>query len=673
MQKLIDRLARLSSRPIDGGVVRMVGVIFPVIYILLAARLVVVTLLVTPTAGRALIALWITVCLFFWRRRPLYPVLISLVLAPVISFWQLNGVLGWYGWPSSPFLPFACASSGWLARWLFSPDERRRPFTLAGWLAECLALLVIVKMVVGFMTPSPINALWRLVTVPDDLPFTEIQGMSTGFFLLSMLVLFRIIVMDARRSPRASKLLVITALVQFSLVAVFAFSQVALAVPPLEREGLHAPFFGIHEMGFYAACFLSFTSVALISDSRLRTLSPWRFRAVLFISFLLLVFSGSKSAWLAVLVGVLVGVANLGPRLLLRALLLLCAALALSFSTIALLQSLDSTQKILPSRLQFLAGGSAAFGGKADQDRWSLLAKAFILAKERPLDGVGIGDFRISETDETLRATRELPQDKRNHSDSHNVFVHFLVETGLGGLFLFAFLAFFSVMSGFASRVSGLAAGGSAAVVAALITNCFNDVLSWPWQALTFGFVLSLPFAFTAEKIPQVPLNGKSSPVAVLPLVPVLLALILAPWSVDRDLRLQGRSFGASPRTIFSRDFAVFEAQPCGMMELPPNSPARFLEIRAAPDLPFKRRIFLSLTLNGKTLAENVSCGAPRRFELHGQSSQDRSQLVEWSTDGLTRLWRRSPFAPCIWWIAVLDEQGNPLAPEGLRLGGRWP
>lgn len=672
MAKFSEGLASLACSRIDGRLIRKLRVVVPLIYILLTARLLAVTFLVASVPERVLIAGWMLICLLCWRRAAVYPVLFSLVLAPIVSFWQLTGAAGWHGWPSSSFVPFACASSFWLVRWLFSPDRHRHSFALAEWLAECLALLVAVKVAVGFMTPSLTNALWRLATVPDDMPFTEVQGMSAGFYLLSMTVAFRICLAEAGGKCPGAEILLRTLLVQFLCVFVFALSQYVLAIPPLEREALHSPFFGIHEMGFYAACFFSFAvvAVAFFSGSKNSLHSLRGLYAVLLGSLFLLFFSGSKSGWIAALIGSLAGVFGLGTRRVFAVVAALVAVSAASFATIQVLPNAFPSQNFLPPRLQHLLGSGLLLGGEADQIRWGLMNKGAILAQSRLLDGVGTGDFRISETKDTLAATRHLPQEKRNHSDAHNIFLQILAETGIGGLVLFAGLALLCVSVGLGVGAPGLAKAGAAAVVAGFAVNSINDVIAWPWQALTFGVFLSLPLVLGNRLSASAPAARNNPLLNLAPLAPTLLAILMAPWSIKHDLLLQGRSFGVIPRTVYSSDFPVFEALPCGRLEIPRDSPARFFEIQPVPTIPAKRKIRLHLAMNGQTLIGEAPCSRPKRFEIEAAATGGPSS-IEWSTSGLRALWQRTRGAPFIWWITLLDERGKPLDPGGFRPGGR--
>lgn len=241
---------------------------------------------------------------------------------------------------------------------------------------------------------------------------------------------------------------------------------------------------------------------------------------------------------------------------------------------------------------------------------------------------------------------------------------------GLGGLCLYARLLRMvekegSVAAGLERGSPGLAP--AAAAFAGLVVNCLNYVIAWPWQALTFGMLLAWPLSLRVGR-PAYNAMPVSNRTAMLCLAPAVLAVVSSPWSIAADRLVQGRSFGLSPRTIYSQDFPVFELQPDGRLELPAGGPARWLEIRTAPDVPSKRKVLLTLSFNGELLVDREPCAAPRRFAL-----EDGVNIVEWSTTGLANLRQRTRKISNIWWIGLLDEKGAALSPDKIRLGGRWP
>ncbi len=659
--------------PVRGQPVYVTRVALFAVYALVSARFVLTSLSNAGSLESLAILGWLLLCAGLVARRSLEVLLASLVVTPAVSY---IGLFGGVSGVAAAFLPFSCASLVWIVHRLVTrPRDLADPPWLA-WLGDGLALVIVVKSAVALVTPSLQNALFRLLTLPSDYPYSEMQAMNVGFYLVSMLCLFSTLTVELRiEGPArglASQRLRTALLLQLAVVVSGAAAQAVIGMPALTRDGLHAPFVGIHEMGFYAACWTAFFAVALLTGPeggiRLRTLVPGLVAATT-----LLGASFSRTAWLAAL-GALLAWALFSRRRASRSLVAgaFIAAATAAVAIAALSRPPQGPDGPPPPRQRLELRQWAS--GLLNRERLSLFAKALVLTAERPLDGVGIGDYRITDDERTAALVGWMDPTSRRDHDAHNILLNLSSEAGLGSAALFLLLAAGAATAGIASGAAGQPIGhaAAAAVTAGTLCNFVNCVVTWPWQALTYGVLLALPLANTSTEAPLATDAGldltrrepaRSPWPVVLPLLPAVVGLLLAPWSVRQDDALQRASYGFYRWEWFPPAPSFVACQASCRVQLSTATPVAAVRIRPVADLPRSGQLRLELKLNGVAVASQAIV-PPQGIVVSAPQGRD-SMTVELTTRHLWRVWTWGLRSSYVWLVELLDARGAILTPAG--------
>jgi hypothetical protein len=628
--------------PLGGGLVWWTRLVLFGLYALIHARFILTSVSSGEPWIRTAIVAWLLLCIGLVAWRPLSAILASLVLAPVVSYLGLVGV---WGGVASAFLPFSCAALVWIGHRLATRPRAFSEVPLLAWVADCLGLLIVVKSAVALMTPSLQNSLWRLATVPSDFPYSEMQAMNVGFYLVGMLCLFGILAVESRAGEDTLPPLLTALALQVALVSAFAFAQAILGRPALTRGGLHAPFVGIHEMGFYAASMTTFCAVTLLDRPRRRM--RWVCLSGFAVSAVMLGASFSRTGWAAA--AVVTAAWLLLSRKTRVGMLFLASGLA---AALALLVAVTIFTSAHPEAIDW-------FHRPSDQQRVSLFAKAGVLAARRPLDGIGIGDYRITDDDRTLALVGWMPPLSRRDHDAHDILLNLASEAGLGAAVLFLLLTGGTILVGLAAGTAGQPIGraAAAAVAAGFLFNLVNCVLTWPWQALTFGLLLALPLACTVPRVidEQARVSGR----APLLLLPAVVGILLSPWSVARDRELQGARYGFFRWEWFPPGPDFVSCQPDCRLQLESAVPIAAVWIQ-----PVRRTgpLRLTMNLNGvEVLSRRSVPWQGMVVPVHPHASD--SLIVELKTGGLWKEWRWGLTQSDVWRLELLDARGVRVKP----------
>jgi hypothetical protein len=465
----------------------------------------------------------------------------SLVAAPIVSEIDLLLTLNI---PLIATVPFGAASIVWIVRSVLFEKEKLTRYSVVTFLGDCLGLMIIVKMAVSLVTPSILNSIWVAICVPGDQWMTEFQALNGGSLLLEMLLLFRIIQDEClEEAPR--KLLMRALIAQFSIVIAGVILSAAFGIPKISNEwGLHAPFYGFHELGCYAAMtgsaalgFLhagrneekyNFWIWAVVALSAIVVISTFSRSSVIALMFILLIFAWKKTNWKYILgfLGI-VGVVFLVLR-------------AAIYPLYCNSQSFAIQRAVAPLKFEsWIKDGS-------NTDRSLLVKKGFALGFERPIDGIGLGDYRITTTDKTEKFLENMPQSLRHLHDSHNIFGNIFAECGIPGLLLFVGFFAAALVASFSMRNSdqkhSYAVAGGFAVITFLIVNFFNCVALWQYQALMMGQFLGL--CVLGQRKSEVSARIVPPWIVYAGLFLVLNPLLYSPISIVKDQCIQGASYG---------------------------------------------------------------------------------------------------------------------------------
>lgn len=645
---IVTRAGALAGAPLGGGLVWRTRLILFGLYALIHARFIVTSVSSGQPVARIAIVSWLLVCIGLVAWRPPSAILASLVLAPVVS--QL-GLLGLWEGVASAFLPFSCAALVWIVHRLATRARAFAEVPLLGWVADSLGLLIVVKSAVALVTPSLQNSLWRLAILPSDFPYSDMQAMNVGFSLVCMLCLFGILAVESRAQQDTLPPLLTALALQVGLVSAFALAQGVLGVPALTRNGVHAPFVGIHEMGFYAASMATFFVLTVLDRP-----GRWMRRVALpafAASAAMLGASFSRTGWAAAAVVMAAWLAFARARV--GVLLLAGSSLA---AAVALL----------------VADGS--FHGPSNRQRVSLFAKAGVLAARRPLDGIGIGDFRITDDERTRALVGWIPPVARRDHDAHNILLNLASEAGLGAAMLFLLLVGGTIVVGLATSGQPIGKAAAAAVATGFLFNLVNCVVTWPWQGLTFGLLLAVPLACNVphvtdgqgrrsdprERPPRKdPESGVRWPAPVL-LLPAVVAILLSPWSVARDRELQGASYGFFRWEWFPPGPDFVSCQPDCRLRLDALVPIAAVSIQPVSSLRRTGNLRLDMNLNRVPVFSGTSI--PREgivVPVHLRAGD--SLTVELKTGGLWKVWRWGLPQSDTWRLELLDARGVRLKP----------
>lgn len=532
--------------------------------------------------------LWYSLIGMLWN--PFKTVLGAVMMAPLFSLYYISSSCEN---PGLAYLPLAAAGPAWVLEGLLRRRRLLLRTTGLGFLGDALSLALVLKMAVAAFSPSLLNSLWKLRSTPLDFPFSECQFMNVGFYLLNMLMLVRVVECEAgQRDPQPALLGAL--LGQFALVSTAGLVQAVWQWPNLTRNGLHSPFVGIHELAFYLAVHGVFFAALAVFAGNFRRRLGWGGLALL--ALVLLLGTNSKTSFCAVLLaGLALGILRAGRRSLLP----VAGLGTLGCVGLWLLSSFElpidpATARSI--RTEFAKTLNPYHWAASGQSRLPLYRKALLLIRDRPLDGVGLGDYRVSHTCETMALQTEMePEYLRDH-DAHNLLLNLGCEAGLPTLALFLFWigALCVTCSGQGGRPPGWGVATALAILTGLFTNLTNCVLTWPFQGLTFGLVLALPLTSGPEGE-----AARPSPVRWA-LLPALLGLLMAPWSVARDQQLQSASFGFRRWDWYPderSDIAVF---PEASIPITAQAGLARIVVKASPWIFERETLRVSVWINGQ-------------------------------------------------------------------------
>lgn len=574
------------------------------------------------TAWVLVLAAGITFIEFRW---PFLGIAASLVIAPIVSEIDLLRPLNI---PLIATVPFGAASIAWIVRSVLYQKENPESHSLSGFLGDCLGLMIIVKMAVGLATPSIINSIWVSACVPGDLWMTDFQALNGGNLLLEMLLLFRII-HDGCHKEAKLQLLIRALLAQFIIVIVGVILSVAFAFPKITNEwGLHAPFYGLHELGCYAAMtgaaalgFLhaarnegkcNFWIWAVVAVSGILVISTFSRSSLIALVVVFITFAWKKTNWKYVLgfFGILAVV-----FLLLRIAIypLYCKS-----------DSFAIQRAVAPLKFEsWIKDGS-------NTDRSLLVKKGFALGLERPIDGIGFGDYRITTTDQTEKYLKNMPQNLRHLHDSHNIFGNIFAECGIPGLILF--VGFFAavLISAFSprntDRLRSYAVAGGFAVIAALIVNFFNCVALWQYQALMMGQFLGLCLIGKKDS------DGKKKAIPLwiiwTGIILVIIPLVYSPISIVKDQKLQGSSYGHF-QWLLEKEKNTYRLLPESAFVLSSGDRVSVIEITAVPQSRQLKPIKVAVLQNDEVIFEGfVSSDQYQAIKIRDIGSSDCAKIT---------------------------------------------
>lgn len=474
------------------------------------------------------------------------PVLGPLVALPLVMVFGILHPLGIFFSSQALLFPFAAATLIWFAVRLAKSPALLWEINPQGWLADCFGLALIVKVVVSLASPSLVNGLWAATLMPQDIWMAEFQALNVGFLLANGLLAYQILVSEMKGRQGAFAALLV---VEFVLVAGAALGQWLSGWPANDKGAITAPFFGVHDLGAFGAALFGIATSFTFSKSLPRNLR-WAGVVTLVFVGLLLLASHSKSAWFA---SILILGFGIFYRFRFVGLATLLTGLATGFLLLRTVQGdIHGEKDTFSKRLENFLHPEQWHAQSSNQERLSLYQKAWALIKERPVDGIGLGDFRISETPGTGKIIGGMSRIEQNLHDAHNFILNFGSEMGIPSTLLFIAIIGASLMvcvRGIAREdADGWMLASLLAIFGFFFVNLFNCVIGWPYQALFMGQFLAMPFA--ARKFAVLDSAARKSHWGCAkwrvwaPLLPVLLIVAWAPFAIANDRRLQSRSAG---------------------------------------------------------------------------------------------------------------------------------
>jgi hypothetical protein len=457
---------------------------------------------------------------------------------------------------------------------------------------------------------------------------TEFQALNGGGLLLEMLLLFRII-QDACHDEAAQLVLIRALIAQFMIVIIGVILSPYFTFPLTPYEwGLHAPFYGFHELGCYAAMtgaaalgflhvgregksfnFWIWAVVALSAIVVISTISRSSLIALMFVS---MIFAWKKTNWKYLLgfFGIL-GALFLVIRVAIYP--LYCNSHSLAFQ-----------RAVAPLKFEsWIKDGS-------NTDRSLLMKKGFALGLERPIDGIGLGDYRITTTDKTVKFLKNMPQNLRHLHDSHNIFGNIFAECGIPGLMLFVGFFAAALMSAFSTRNSDLvrsyAVAGGFAVIAFLIVNFFNCVALWQYQALMMGQFLGL--CVIGERKSEV--SGRIIPPWIIyaGLLLVLIPILYSPISVKKDQSIQGSSYGHF-QWLLEKEINTYRLFPESAFLLSKDDGVSVIEITSVPQNTQAKPLEVVVLQNNEVIFEGpVHPDKYQAIKIRDMGSDDCAKIA---------------------------------------------
>ena len=204
---------------------------------------------------------------------------------------------------------------------------------------------------------------------------------------------------------------------------------------------------------------------------------------VLLLTFILLVLTMERGAWLGIIIGLLTMGIILKEKRILIGVPLLFLLIFFAFSP-------------------FKARALSIFQSRYHSERLCCIKSCLTMIKEHPLIGVGLGNFRHYYPDYML------PGAKEHFLHAHNVFLQIAVEMGIPGLLVFLWLLFLFFKDAFSNKgkneyIRILRVGLSAGIIAILVTSLFHDVFHSRQIATLTWYIIGMVVALGSNLDPR--------------------------------------------------------------------------------------------------------------------------------------------------------------------------
>lgn len=243
---------------------------------------------------------------------------------------------------------------------------------------------------------------------------------SWGFLFDMMPLLLCLFFVRDRRQIQA---LLWTLLASFSLVSIYALWQGLQGIPRVSGFLTGHPPQGL--AGFFVLLIIYFL-VLLMKDDRMGTRIRSLLIPILFIAATAFLFNGTRGAWLACIIIILL---FSGCHLRSHKKALACVLAGVLVTSLLL----AAAPQFEPLRSRFYSVGNLNMQNR-DSERiykWQMATAVFL---EHPLLGVGLDNY-LSIPD--FNRYLPPPAREREPSNAHNIFFHILAETGILGLLSF--------------------------------------------------------------------------------------------------------------------------------------------------------------------------------------------------------------------------------------------
>jgi len=395
---------------------------------------------------------------------------------------------------------FAVVYIAWFLRRVLRTKESLEPPSVIGEMADILAALVIISLVMSFQ-PYPADFVLRRIGALSVLGLDDVfWSIDASYILLQGLFFYRIL--ELEMSGQKFRETVVSVLYgQAAVIVLFSSLHLFFHIPHTfhyTTYGIFSPFKDAHSYGSYLVFLLFFfLNLVRTGQGRQKTIAaiPACFMAVF------IAFSGSRITWIT---AALVGVSFLLYVLGKRGRILLVSAIVAPLILINLFPgALQRSDNDYLKRL----GSVVVFEGYVTRDlnknlsgRLQWWSRAMnILAKE-PATGIGIGAFyRVSPLYDSQLS------DSSSQENTHNYYVQLATEVGIPALLLFAGILIFTFKAGFRalarsdSTGKGVVAGLLVGLGAYLITMLTSHPLLLSDQQ--FLFWSSIAFVTTAYHV----------------------------------------------------------------------------------------------------------------------------------------------------------------------------
>ncbi len=412
-----------------------------------------------------------------------------LVGIPLVSGLQATGFI-----IPGPLLSisFAVIYIAWLLRRVLRTKESLEPRSVIGEMADILAALVIISLVMSFQ-PYPADFVLRRIGALSVLGLDDVfWSIDAGYILLQGLVFYRILEMEMGSQKCLGTVLSIL-YGQTAIIVLFSSLHLFFHIPHTfhyTTYGIFSPFGDAHSYGSYLV-FLLFFFLNLIrtGNGREKTI------ALILACFLAVFigFSGSRMTWITV---VLVGVPFLLYQLGKRGRTVLVSAIVVPLILINLFpEALQRSGNDYLKRLSTVV----VFKGYVTRDlntnlsgRTLWWSRARNIIADEPVTGIGIGAFYRVSPLYTPQLSSSLKQE-----NAHNYYLQLAAELGIPALLLFIGVLIFAFKAGFRalarsdSTGKGVVAGLLVGLGAYLITMLTGHPLLLSDQQFLFWSIIA--------------------------------------------------------------------------------------------------------------------------------------------------------------------------------------